>query len=121
MVKNEDLTQKLHNYDEKALREQSPFLTHGLSFQLGCVSSTRRMVDAYYMWPFWLLVLFLLRCVCGWYYAAFISAVLFGSVEVLKAPKASHSVWAQLTRGVTKIGHRACALNAPENTIAGKF
>ena len=75
--------------------------------------------DAYHLILFWIILLVISRCFLSTYSSILLLSVLFGAVEVLKARKTEGIIWKDLIEGINVIGHKGCAMNAPENTIAG--
>ena len=76
---------------------------------------------ALHLAPFWSVIVFALYWITGFYTAVIIASVLFGAVEILKAKKLDQTRWKEITKDIGIIGHRACARNAPENTLAGIY
>lgn len=77
-------------------------------------------MDYLHIYPFLIIVFFILYWRVGLYSAALISSLIFVSSELLKAKRSDPTVWREFSRGVHLVGHRAGGDNAPENTIAGK-
>ena len=75
----------------------------------------------FYVIPFWVMVTLLLRCFFNVYTSILVASILFGAVEIMKARKSDDFVWKRLRQDIDVIGHRACAINAPENTLAGTW
>lgn len=79
------------------------------------------LLQAYYLIPFWLVAIFTLRLVVGSYTAILLAALMFGALEIMKGKKTDDIAWQSITKDLSIIGHKGCALNAPENTIAGEY
>lgn len=85
-------------------------------------ASTAAMVGfdhVYQLLPLWMVLLVCLRLVLSSYTTLLIASLLFGTIEVMKARKTDAGVWKRLIGDITTVGHRGCAVNAPENTVAG--
>ena len=77
------------------------------------------VMETCYLIPFWFVVVLGLRSLFNIYTAILIASVLSGAVEILKAKSVDNTRWQKITKDITVVGHRACAENAPENTLAG--
>jgi len=71
--------------------------------------------------PFWVCVLLVCRLFFGTYTSVLLASILFGAAELFRGRKSDDAVWKKLYSDLSIVGHKGCALNAPENTLASKL
>lgn len=112
---------KLVNAGSVQVLQVRMFVGTALPFKIGYILFAVAMVtEACYLIPFWVVAVLLLRCFIRTYTAILVVSVLFGGLEIVRPRKSDETAWRKMTKDLTVIGHKGCAMNAPENTLAGK-